>query len=70
MPIYEFRCPKCELKFEKLTSHKAVDEVSCPQCSQQPVERLLSVFATSTDNSLPCGRSTPHPSCATKGGFS
>ncbi|MBI5248652.1 MAG: zinc ribbon domain-containing protein [Desulfomonile tiedjei] len=39
MPIYEYRCGKCEVEFEKLVFGK--DEVLCPKCGGQ-VEKLMS----------------------------
>jgi putative FmdB family regulatory protein len=39
MPIYEYRCTKCEDVFEKLVFGK--DEVVCPKCGGQ-VDKLMS----------------------------
>jgi putative FmdB family regulatory protein len=39
MPIYEYRCCKCEGDFEKLVFGK--EEVQCPKCGSV-VERLMS----------------------------
>ena len=55
MPLYEYRCEKCGLRFEKLRRMQDADEgVGCPQCESQAVERLLSSFAT-TSCSAPAG---------------
>ncbi|MEW5806929.1 MAG: zinc ribbon domain-containing protein [Acidobacteriota bacterium] len=45
MPIYEYICPRCEEKFEKLVL-KVSSEVSCPRCGRSDVEKLFSSFAT------------------------
>ena len=52
MPIYEYACPSCEIKFELLRPmSQANEEASCPRC-QQSAERVLSNFACfSTDES-------------------
>jgi len=52
MPIYEYICPDCEIKFELLRPmSRANEEASCPQC-QQKAGRVLSNFACfSTDES-------------------
>ena len=46
MPIYEYMCPTCDYKFEKLQSMSATG-AECPQC-EQPAKRALSVFASIT----------------------
>ena len=52
MPIYEYVCPKCELKFELLRPlSQAGEGAPCPKC-HQGAERVLSTFACfSTDES-------------------
>jgi putative FmdB family regulatory protein len=44
MPIYEYRCPSCEERFEELV-RGSDPSVACPSCGTADVERLLSVFA-------------------------
>jgi putative FmdB family regulatory protein len=44
MPIYEFRCRKCEDEFEELV-FGADEEVACPKCGATAVERKMSAFA-------------------------
>ncbi len=42
MPIYEYRCPHCEARFEELVgSHVGVkeDSVRCPKCGEAGAER-------------------------------
>jgi putative FmdB family regulatory protein len=39
MPIYEYECPKCEKRFEKLVFGN--DEVQCPTCNGG-VRRVMS----------------------------
>ncbi len=41
MPIYEFKCLKCEEFFEILTFGKD-EEFKCPKCSSYEIERVLS----------------------------
>ena len=43
MPIYEYLCPTCGHKFDKLQSMNA-DGADCPHC-EQPAKRAISVFA-------------------------
>lgn len=41
MPIYEYRCLKCEEEFETLVLGRDND-VCCPACQSKKLERLLS----------------------------
>lgn len=43
MPIYEYRCPACSHRFDKLQSMTAPG-ADCPRCAQ-PAKRAISVFA-------------------------
>ncbi len=46
MPIYEYVCPECKLKFELLRSlSRADEEVSCPRC-HNGANRIFSTFAS------------------------
>ncbi|MBZ5582829.1 MAG: zinc ribbon domain-containing protein [Acidobacteriia bacterium] len=57
MPIYEYRCPVCGRKFEKLRSLRDNDnDVRCPHCESEKVERVLSGFALSGCSSKPGSR--------------
>jgi putative FmdB family regulatory protein len=59
MPIYEYACPGCGARFEKLV-RRFGEAVSCPACARADVEKLLSVFAVATAAPAPafagCGR--------------
>ena len=39
MPIYEYKCPKCGAKFEKLISMSQRDNVKCEKCGNE-VDRV------------------------------
>ena len=57
MPIYEYVCPHCELKFELLRPFSQANEkVSCPRC-HNGAERKLSIFASFSKNEA--GESVP-----------
>jgi putative FmdB family regulatory protein len=47
MPLYEFRCTACGREFEALV--RAGESKPCPACGCESVERLLSLFAVSSD---------------------
>lgn len=45
MPIYEYRCPHCDVKFEKMRPFSQADaEAPCPGCGTAG-KRLVSMFA-------------------------
>ena len=46
MPIYEYRCPHCEISFDKLRPFSQADAPApCPQCGGQDTARAISRFA-------------------------
>ena len=52
MPIYEYECRACGHRFEALVRH---DELPpCPECQGRDLERLLSMFAVSSETT--CGQ--------------
>ena len=66
MPLYEYACPSCEVKFELIRPMSQATEASeCPSC-QHDAERILSNFACFTVDdsglSAPLGGS-PCASC-------
>jgi putative FmdB family regulatory protein len=64
MPIYEYRCKRCEERFEQLVPLRAEHPaVTCPRCGTQEVRKQMSTFAT-TESS----RTTQQSSCAPTGG--
>jgi len=57
MPIYEYCCPKCGLKFELLLPmSKANEDAACPTC-KNGAKRAVSSFAAFTKSSS--GSSAP-----------
>ena len=50
MPLYEYECSGCGHQFEVLIL-RASQRVTCPSCTGDSVERLLSMFAVSSDAS-------------------
>ncbi len=54
MPIYEYVCTRCGLKFELHRSFWQSDaDIKCPACGQLAPERQFSSFNSSNANS--CG---------------
>ncbi len=46
MPIFEYRCKKCEEEFEALVLGR--ESAECPSCHGTKLEKLLSTFAAFT----------------------
>jgi len=73
MPIYEFRCLKCDECFEFLVMNKADRvELQCPHCKSEDFERVLSASCfrsgnSGSENQGPTSqtRSCPGGSCTT-----
>ena len=47
MPLYEYECRGCGHQFEQLVRGSATP--SCPSCASGDLERVLSVFAVSSE---------------------
>lgn len=47
MPIYEYECRQCGHRFEQLLLPSTTP--ACPSCSGQDLERLVSLYAVSSD---------------------
>jgi putative FmdB family regulatory protein len=44
MPIFEFHCQNCGKEFEHLV-FRTDEEVKCPECGQESVNKLMSTCA-------------------------
>jgi putative FmdB family regulatory protein len=47
VPVYEYRCKQCKNEFETLVRGQELP--SCPACSSQELEKLLSLPAVQSD---------------------
>jgi putative FmdB family regulatory protein len=56
MPLFEYRCPACESQFELLIRGAAVP--ACPTCGSTSIEKLLSMFAVTSDGTQLRNRQT------------
>ena len=46
MPVYEYRCDRCEKRFEALRPMSQSDApMPCPRCEAPQTRRLISTFA-------------------------
>ena len=58
MPIYEYRCRKCEVIFERFEKvSEGGESLTCPACGAKKPEKILSGFSSSkgSDSSSSCG---------------
>lgn len=62
MPIYEFCCEPCELRFEVLTTISRASETTCPECGSGEVKRVMSTFSSRTADG--CGHSSHGGGCS------
>ena len=49
MPLYEYECRGCGHCFEVLVRPSDTGTPACPSCKSQDLDRLLSMFAVSSD---------------------
>ena len=49
MPLYEYKCTGCGNQFELLVL-KGSQAPVCPECASDAVERILSMFAVSSES--------------------
>lgn len=55
MPIYEYKCRKCDTKFELLQRVGATNEgVNCPKCGASKPIKQFSVFTSQGTGSSEC----------------
>lgn len=53
MPLYEFKCEKCELVYEELVNHDKTGKykkLECPVCGSHEKERLMSACSMNFTN--------------------
>ncbi len=58
MPIYEYRCRKCEKVFEKIQKvEEGGKSLKCPCCGGGKLEKILSSFSSSkgSESTSSCG---------------
>ncbi|MCF8068057.1 MAG: zinc ribbon domain-containing protein [Desulfobacterales bacterium] len=42
MPIYEYKCEKCDHSFEKLIFGNDKEKIECPECGSNRVKKQMS----------------------------
>jgi putative FmdB family regulatory protein len=48
MPIYEYRCKQCGVKFDKLVKLSAqTSDIECPKCGERKAVKSVSLIGTS-----------------------
>lgn len=51
MPVYEYKCEKCNHKYEALVkSDVSATDVSCPACNSTEKRKLFSTFSASVNS--------------------
>ena len=59
MPLYEYRCERCGMEFERIVFNES-EKIECPECQGRDVRRLMSVCAFSIGGTF---KSTAASSC-------
>jgi len=58
MPIYEYRCRKCGVIFERFQKvNEGGESLTCPACREKKPEKIFSAFSSSkgSESSSSCG---------------
>lgn len=69
MPIYEYKCNKCNKKFEFF--HKSIsseEQVTCPDCSSSEIKKMFSKFSASVGESSSYNSYQPSCNSTSSGG--
>ncbi|MGB9611278.1 MAG: FmdB family zinc ribbon protein [Bryobacteraceae bacterium] len=64
MPIFEYRCSRCGLRFEKLVRRQDEDGLACPSCGSSELRKEFSVFAAHSAS----GKESPNAPMCPSGG--
>ncbi|MDX2470050.1 MAG: zinc ribbon domain-containing protein [SAR324 cluster bacterium] len=63
MPLFEYKCKKCDYQFTELRKTCERDEaLSCPTCKEGETKRIMSGFAFGGSGSSSGGGSSSPPS--------
>ena len=54
MPIYEYRCTRCDASFEKLVFSGEEQDIECPECGSREVEKKMSAASFLGSGSSSC----------------
>ncbi len=61
MPIYEYKCEKCDTNFEELQTKN--EKVVCPGCGGTSLKKMFSVFAKGSSSEGRVPTSAPGGCC-------
>ena len=70
MPIYEYKCAKCNSVFEALVKSASEKPDACPKCGGKKLEKQLSAFSASVSSgsdALPCSSGACSPGACSTG---
>ncbi len=64
MPIYEYKCKKCDHVFEEFvfSSNTGSEDIICPVCGEKNADKLMSAFSAAGTSSIGSGASSCGPS--------
>ena len=65
MPLYEYKCVDCEMRFDALRAIADADaEIACPQCGSENTHRMISLFSAVGDQGVIAGAGASFGSCS------
>ena len=54
MPIREYECKDCRVRFETIELSGESERVTCPRCGSEEVEKKFSLFSSSPHDGSAC----------------
>ncbi|MBF0189032.1 MAG: zinc ribbon domain-containing protein [Magnetococcales bacterium] len=67
MPLYDYKCVKCEAAFEVTHRMSETPEISCPKCASKEVRKVLSTGGVVGSSKGGQSDAPPMPPCASGG---
>lgn len=65
MPIYEYRCNKCDSQFEDMRPmSERDDKAECPECGSDDTRRVMSSFAVGQSSTMDASKYPGPPETA------
>ncbi len=62
MPLFEYECRNCKIRFEQLVLDRA-SEIRCSRCGSADITQQLSTFAVGGDSARTAPRENPCAGC-------
>jgi len=69
MPLYEYICDRCNLKFDRILSGSSDEKIKCPKCGKTARRLMTTLMKSGKGSTASCDTCTPSPSACSKCGI-